>query len=186
MIFTTQINPTCSTYVLRRLQGYSDGIHFLIFLLKISRDSESFTSFGKMSHIFGAKKQIFSVPYLTEFTLCIYAMLHLTEQDSKVKRKLLAIPETGSALRHQQHSMSMVLATRFIFDSLRHFITKYDRYYCKMWQKFITKQKLITKCVRFFITKCNSFSTKCNMLLFTFIRTISKTQFFLFYQISIC
>ena len=66
-----------------------------------------------MSHIFGAKKQIFSVPYLTEFTLCIYAMLHLTEQDSKVKRKLLAIPETGSALRYQQHSMSMVLATTF-------------------------------------------------------------------------
>ena len=69
LIFTTQINPTCGTYVLQSLQWHSDGIHFFIFLLKISRDSESFMSFGKMSHIFGAKKGTVSVPYLTEFTL---------------------------------------------------------------------------------------------------------------------
>ena len=42
---------------------------FLIFLLKISRDSESFISFGKMFYIFGDKKETVSVPYLTEFTL---------------------------------------------------------------------------------------------------------------------
>ena len=48
---------------------HSSGIHFFIFLLKISRDSESFMSFGNMSHIFGAKKETLSVPYLTEFTL---------------------------------------------------------------------------------------------------------------------
>ena len=66
MIFTTQINPTCSTYVLQSLQGHSD---FFLFLLKISRNSESFMSFGKMFHIFGAKKETVSVPYLTELTL---------------------------------------------------------------------------------------------------------------------
>ena len=41
----------------------------MIFLLKVSRDSESFMFFGKMSHIFGAKKETVSLPYLTEFTL---------------------------------------------------------------------------------------------------------------------
>ena len=35
-------------------------------------------------------------------------------------------------------------------------ITKRDRYYYKMRQKFITK------CVKFFITKCDSFITKCD------------------------
>ena len=59
------------TYVLQSLQGHSDGIHFFIFHLKISRDSESFISFGKMSHIFAAKKETVSVPYLTEFTLLL-------------------------------------------------------------------------------------------------------------------
>ena len=42
-------------------------LHFLIFLLKIPRDSESIKYFGKMSHIFGAKKETVSVAYLTEF-----------------------------------------------------------------------------------------------------------------------
>ena len=42
---------------------------FFDFSLKISRDSESFMSFGNMSHIVGAKKETVSVPYLTEFTL---------------------------------------------------------------------------------------------------------------------
>ena len=42
---------------------------FFIFLLSISRDSESFISFVKMSHIFGVKKETVSVPYLTEFSL---------------------------------------------------------------------------------------------------------------------
>ena len=64
MIFTTQINPTCRTYVLQSLQGHTDGIYFLIFLLKISRDLESFVSFCKMSHIFGAKKETISLSLL--------------------------------------------------------------------------------------------------------------------------
>ena len=44
-------------------------MQFFIFLLKISRDSESFISFGKIFHIFGAKKETISVPYLTQFSL---------------------------------------------------------------------------------------------------------------------
>ena len=52
LIFTTQINPTCDTYVLQVLQEYSYGIP-LIFLLEILRDLESFISLGKMSHIIG-------------------------------------------------------------------------------------------------------------------------------------
>ena len=31
--------------------------------------------FSKMFHIFGAKKETFSVPYLTEFTLCLVKTL---------------------------------------------------------------------------------------------------------------
>ena len=39
MIFTTQINPTCGTYVLQSLQGHAHGINFLFFFKKISIDS---------------------------------------------------------------------------------------------------------------------------------------------------
>ena len=42
---------------------------FFIFRLKIYIDLESFIFFGKMSDIFGAKKETISVSYLTEFTL---------------------------------------------------------------------------------------------------------------------
>ena len=68
--------------------------------------------------------------------------------------------------------MDMMLDTRkpnfgiygrgFIFGSLWHFITKCERYHCKMRQLFYYKmrQKCITECIRLFITKCNSFMTK--------------------------
>ena len=39
------------------------------FSFDFSRDSESFMSFGKMSHIFGAKEETVPIPYLTQFTL---------------------------------------------------------------------------------------------------------------------
>ena len=45
------------------------GIPMESIFLKISRDSESFMSLGKMSHIYGAKKETVSTPYLTEITL---------------------------------------------------------------------------------------------------------------------
>ena len=71
--------------------------------------------------------------------------------------------ERGSVI-HPQHSMSMVLSTRFHIWLLWHFITKCDRYYHKMRQIFYYKmrQKFITKWVRFFILKCNIFITKCD------------------------
>ena len=59
LIFTIQINPTCGTFVSQSLQRHSYGTHFLIFLLKVSRDPELFTSFSKMCHIFGAKTKLF-------------------------------------------------------------------------------------------------------------------------------
>ena len=68
----SQINPTCDTYVLQSLQGHSRGTQFLIFNLNAFSVSEFLISFGKMSHIFGAKKETDSVPYLTEFTLRLF------------------------------------------------------------------------------------------------------------------
>ena len=54
-IFDFHYSEKCyfGTYVLQSLQGHFHGIYFLIFLLKILRDSESFNYFGKT---FGAKK----------------------------------------------------------------------------------------------------------------------------------
>ena len=54
MIFTTQINPTCSKYVLQHLQGHAHGIHFLISLKKTSidlvvTDSESSNGFHQVN-----------------------------------------------------------------------------------------------------------------------------------------
>ena len=69
LIFTNHINPACATYVLKIRQRHSHRIHVFIFPFKISRDSESFISYGIMPHTFGAKKETVSVPYLIEFTL---------------------------------------------------------------------------------------------------------------------
>ena len=95
----------------------------------------------------------------------------------KFKQKFQAILETGfwervsctplpksEGLRGDiQHSMSMVLNTSFIFDSLWQSITICDSYYYKVQQLFYYKirEKFITKCVKFFITKRDSFITKC-------------------------
>ena len=68
----SQINPTCDKYVLQSLQGHSRGTQFLIFNLNDISVSEFLNSFGKMSHIFGAKKETDSVPYLTEFILRLF------------------------------------------------------------------------------------------------------------------
>ena len=48
---------------------------FRIFNLNVFSVSEFLISFGKMSHIFGAKKETDSVPYLTEFTLRLFKKL---------------------------------------------------------------------------------------------------------------
>ena len=51
----------------------------------------------------------------------------------------------------------------FIFGSLRYVIAKCDRYCYKMGQLFYCKlhQKFITKFVRIFLTKCDSFIIIC-------------------------
>ena len=48
---------------------------FRIFNLNVFSVSEFLISFGKMSHIFGVKKETDSVPYLTEFTLRLFKKL---------------------------------------------------------------------------------------------------------------
>ena len=55
--------------------SHSHGIQVSIFLLKISRDSEPFVSFGKMSHILRSKKETGSVSYLTDSTLSLVRTL---------------------------------------------------------------------------------------------------------------
>ena len=71
----SQIDPTCDTYVLESLGGHSRGTQFLIFNLVAFSVSEFLISFGKISHIFGARKETDSVPYLTEFTLRLFQKL---------------------------------------------------------------------------------------------------------------
>ena len=96
----------------------------------------------------------------------------------KFKQKFQAILETGfwervsctplpksEGLRGDiQHSMSMVLNTSFIFDSLWQSITICDSFYYKVQQLFHYKirEKFITKYVKFFVTKRDSFITKCD------------------------
>ena len=65
------------------------------------------------------------------------------------------------------HSMSMIPDTRisifgvnsgynFIFDSLWHLITKHAEFFYKI------QQKVVIKCVRFFIRKCHTLHKKCS------------------------
>ena len=60
----SQINTTCDTYVLQNLQGHSRGTQFLTVNLNAFSVSKFLISFGKMSHIFGAKNETDSVSYL--------------------------------------------------------------------------------------------------------------------------
>lgn len=72
--FRIQINPTCGMHV---LQGLSRGIHFLILALKVLSLSESIISFGKVSKIFGSKKETDSVPYIIGFTPLLFRKIIL-------------------------------------------------------------------------------------------------------------
>ena len=56
-------------YSLKEPTGQSTGIYVFIFVLKNWRVSESFTSLGKIPHIFGTGNDIDSVPYLTDLNL---------------------------------------------------------------------------------------------------------------------
>ena len=71
----SQINTTCDTHVLQNLQGHSRGTQFLTVNLNAFSVSKFLISFGKMSHIFGVKKETDSASYLTEFTLRLFKKL---------------------------------------------------------------------------------------------------------------
>ena len=51
---------------LHRLQGQS-GFHFLVFILNNEGEVQFFIFWGTIAQIFGAKKDMVSVPYLTVF-----------------------------------------------------------------------------------------------------------------------
>ena len=78
-------------------------------------------------------------------------------------------PSNGDGLRDIQHSMSMVLYTRFIFDSLIwQFITKYDRCYYKCDSFLITKcDKSLLQYASDFYYKRRQFYYKMRQLLQT-------------------
>ena len=83
------------------------------------------------------------------------------------KKGTIINPSSKSkALGDIGHSMSMILDTRitifgvnsgydFIFDSLWHLITKHAEFFYKI------QQKIVIKCVRFFIRKCHTVRKKC-------------------------
>ena len=84
------------------------------------------------------------------------------------KKGTIINPSSKSkALGDIGHSMSMILDTRitifgvnsgynFIFDSLWHLITKHAEFFYKI------QQKIVIKCVRFFIRKCHTLHKKCS------------------------
>ena len=45
------VNPTCCRYILQSLHKHCKGSHFLVFLLKILKDSNNLMSLGTRSHI---------------------------------------------------------------------------------------------------------------------------------------
>ena len=61
-----QMKPKLGMYDLHKLQGQFTGAQFLILALKIFNDLLSFTSFGIVSHIFGAKYEIELKPYFVD------------------------------------------------------------------------------------------------------------------------
>ena len=61
------IYPKSAIYVLQRLHAHPSGFQFLTFILNSGRDSDSFISLGKISHIFGPRKVIVSILYFSVF-----------------------------------------------------------------------------------------------------------------------
>ena len=68
---------------------------FRIFNLNVFSVSEFLISFGKMSHIFGAKKETDSVPYLTEFTLRLLKKLFPRKFSCNFVSRKLHLKEEG-------------------------------------------------------------------------------------------
>ena len=81
------------------------------------------------------------------------------------RRPVVCPPSNAKRLRDIQHSMSMVIHTRFhIWFIMTILLQDATEVYYKMHQVLYYKmrQKFITKCIRFFTTKCDSFITNCN------------------------
>ena len=65
-LLLSYMKPTCCKDVLHKQHGQL-GFHFLMFFLKHGKEPESFIFCGIKDQIFGYKKDIVSVPYLTVF-----------------------------------------------------------------------------------------------------------------------
>ena len=68
------MKPTFCKYVLHKRHGQL-GFHFLMFFLKHGKEPESFIFCGIKDQIFGDKKDVVSVPYLTVFGFLAYNLL---------------------------------------------------------------------------------------------------------------
>ena len=74
-LLLSYIKPTCCKNVLHKRHGQL-GFHFLFFF-KHDKEPESFICCGTKNQIFGDKKDIVSVPYLTVFGFLAYNSLHI-------------------------------------------------------------------------------------------------------------
>ena len=75
-LLLSYIKPTCCKNVLHKRHGQL-GFHFLMFFLKHGKEPESFIFCGIKDQIFGDKKDIVSVPYLTVFGFLAYNSLRI-------------------------------------------------------------------------------------------------------------
>ena len=75
-LLLSYIKPTCCKNVLHKRHGQL-GFHFLMFFFKHSKESESFIFYCIKDQIFGDKKDIVSVPYLTVFEFLAYNLLRI-------------------------------------------------------------------------------------------------------------
>ena len=82
----SNIKPTCRKNILHKRHGQL-GFHFLMLFLKHGKELESITLLchifcGIKAQIFGDKKSIVSVPYITVFGFLAYGIISLTLKTS--------------------------------------------------------------------------------------------------------
>ena len=70
------MKPPCCKNVLHKRHGQL-GFHFLFFFFKYGKEPESFIFCGIKDQIFGDKKDIVAVPYLTVFGFLAYNSSHI-------------------------------------------------------------------------------------------------------------
>ena len=86
-LLLSYIKPTCCKNVLHKRHGQL-GFHFLMFFLKHGKEPESFIFCGIKDQIFGDKKDIVSVPYLTVFGFQAYNSLRILKSYGTVSLTL--------------------------------------------------------------------------------------------------